>query len=455
MAHGSHLGGSTGIPPDLLQQILDAGVADDRMGMVGHKVQRGAALLGTPGAQGMNVGGTYKAASPLEHLSTAMSRMLGAKMQRDAHGEMEGLLGQKIAGRRAMGEAQAGLFTPPTAEALNAPEPPAFQAPNFVQPDLGFGVDGVTETPARALARAMDERSRLGGIAALSGDPAIAASGQGLLADARTMGAQQFETAQNKTRLLENRATREAEREFRQGERADERAWREAQAAEARAFQAQQAEANRGAALERAQTMAGRVEQRKEGDRERKLYIGEDFENAGGDREVAPPVIAQAQKQVIDARRVLTNIDRIDELLDKNPNGALVGDDAVRLASLVEAIKLREKEIQGLGVLNGQDYEILSRMVADPTSAREMLQSGAGVRPLRTAFGALRALTLSDANEQASSLGFKAKEGSPFAPKAKAPALSAQDQAAKTWAESNPNDPRAAEILRRLAAKGS
>jgi hypothetical protein len=230
MAHSSHLGGSTGIPPDLLQQIIDAGLVDDRMGMVGQKARVGASLFGTPGAQGMNVGGTYRAASPLEHASTLMSRIMGAKMQRDSHGEMEGLLGQKAAGRRAMGQAQAGLAIPPTADALNAPEPPAFSTPNFVAPDLGFGVDGVMDTPARALARAMDERSRLGGIAALSGDPAIAASGQGLLADARTLGAQQFEGQQNKAKLLEQRGLREDERAFRSGERADERAWREEQA---------------------------------------------------------------------------------------------------------------------------------------------------------------------------------------------------------------------------------
>jgi hypothetical protein len=215
MAHGSHLGGSTGIPPDLLQQIIDAGLSDDRMGMAGQKARLGASLFGTPGAQGMNVGGTYKAASPFEHLSTAMSRILGGKMQRDAHGEMEGLLGQKAAGRRAMGQQVAGLAIPPTAEALNAPAPPAFQPPNFVAPDLGAFMDGVNETPARALARAMDERSRLGSTAALSGDPAIAASGQGLLADARTLGAQQFEGQQNKMKLLESRQTRDAEASFR------------------------------------------------------------------------------------------------------------------------------------------------------------------------------------------------------------------------------------------------
>jgi hypothetical protein len=232
MAHGSHLGGSTGIPPDLLQQIIDAGLSDDRMGMAGQKARTGAALFGTPGAQGMNVGGTYKAASPLEHLSTAMSRILGGKMQRDAHGEMEGLLGQKAAGRRAMGQAQAGLFAPPTAGALNAPEPPAFSPPDFAAPGLGFGVDSINETPARALARAMDERSRLGGIAALSGDPAIAASGQGLLADARTLGAQQFEGQQNKLKLLESRQVRDAEAAFKDRQQTEDE--RHNRAAEAR-----------------------------------------------------------------------------------------------------------------------------------------------------------------------------------------------------------------------------
>jgi hypothetical protein len=67
--------------------------------------------------------------------------------------------------------------------------------------------------------------------------------------------------------------------------------------------------------------------------------------------------------------------------------------------------------------LNGQDYEILSRIVANPTSMKEALKSGAGVRPLRTAFQALRDLTQNDVSQLAGSLGFRARAGSPFAPR--------------------------------------
>lgn len=182
----------------LLQQMIDAGLVDDRADVLAQQIRRGQGLMATPGAQGMQVGGTYRAASPFEHLATALSRAMGGRMVKGAEQEYAQGIETKKKGREAFGQAQAGLALPPTAEVLNAPEPPAFSAPNFAAPGLGATADGVNETPARALARAMEERSRLGGVAALSGDPAIAASGQGLLADARTLGQRQFEVEQGR-----------------------------------------------------------------------------------------------------------------------------------------------------------------------------------------------------------------------------------------------------------------
>jgi hypothetical protein len=443
MAHGSHLGGSTGIPPDLLQQIIDAGLSDDRMGMAGQKARTGASLFGTPGAQGMNVGGTYKAASPLEHLSTAMSRILGGKMQRDAHGEMEGLLGQKAAGRRAMGQAQAGLFSPPTAEALNAPEPPAFAAPNFASPDFGL-VDGVNETPARALARAMDERSRLGGIAALSGDPAIAASGQGLLADARTLGAQQFEGQQNKAKLLESRALREDERAFRSGERADERAWREEQANTDRSFREEQARLDRGARADAAQAardakpapdMRAADDLRKELQNQQVYKDAQTVAAAFGKIKSASPTAAGDMGMVFGFMKILDPSSAVRETEYANAQNA---------GGVPEKIRNAYNKVLDGEFLTPEQRASFKREAEPVYGAQRKRYEDTAAQYKRLA--EKRGLPAEDVVFDV--FGGGGGGGG-------APALTAEDQQAKTWAETNPNDPRAAEILKRLAAKGT
>lgn len=80
----------------LLQQI--AGTPEEQE-MLGQMSQLGLGMFGTPNAQGMNVGGTYKAASPVEHLSVGLQRALGAKQYTDAMDQM-GQNNQKVAGAR-------------------------------------------------------------------------------------------------------------------------------------------------------------------------------------------------------------------------------------------------------------------------------------------------------------------------------------------------------------------
>lgn len=80
--------------PETLQMMLKALGAPETMG-VGHE------LLGTPGAEGRNVGHTYVASSPLEHLGVAAQRGLGAYMM--GRGQQ-----QRGAGIRAYIEALRG-----------------------------------------------------------------------------------------------------------------------------------------------------------------------------------------------------------------------------------------------------------------------------------------------------------------------------------------------------------
>jgi hypothetical protein len=110
--------------PEALQKMIDAGLFSDRSALAGQKMQQGQQMMGAPGAQGMNVGGTYVAASPLEHLSTAMTRGMGAQMMGGAQDQQAALVGQKGQGLEAFLRSLAG----PGAA-------PPVQAPQMMGPD--------------------------------------------------------------------------------------------------------------------------------------------------------------------------------------------------------------------------------------------------------------------------------------------------------------------------------
>ncbi len=93
--------------PGALQQMIDAGLFDDRMGVEGQTMALGKGMWDTPSAEGMRVGGTYVAASPVEHLSTALSKVMGAKFMGDSQRNQRGLIDQKGGGMSALIRAMA------------------------------------------------------------------------------------------------------------------------------------------------------------------------------------------------------------------------------------------------------------------------------------------------------------------------------------------------------------
>ena len=88
----------------LLEQMLKVGVADDRAAAMQPRLRRAQLLAAAPMAEGYRVGGTYQAASPLEHLAAAMSRITGNKQMAGIEKEMGGLLDSKVEGRRAFAQ---------------------------------------------------------------------------------------------------------------------------------------------------------------------------------------------------------------------------------------------------------------------------------------------------------------------------------------------------------------
>jgi hypothetical protein len=199
----------------LLEQMINAGLAPDRAEVLAQQMKRAQGLMAAPGAQGMNVGGTYVAASPIEHLASAMSRIMGGRQANRIEQQMGDLIGQKGAGRMAWASAAEA---PPPAMPSQVPPmlarppeaPPAWSAPSF-EP----------QSPAAPPVPALGARRlSLGEGAALSGDPAIMAAGKaraGAEAQAQEAGFKERELGLT-GRGLDLRATAQAdENKYRQG----------------------------------------------------------------------------------------------------------------------------------------------------------------------------------------------------------------------------------------------
>jgi hypothetical protein len=118
----------------LLQQIAGTPEAQD---LLGQQSQVGLGMFGAPSAQGQNVGGTYVASSPLEHMSVALQRAMGGKMYRGAQDEMGANVQKMGAARSAtmadilqkmLGGSGAPIQPDPYSQAPGPWAPPTFGA---------------------------------------------------------------------------------------------------------------------------------------------------------------------------------------------------------------------------------------------------------------------------------------------------------------------------------------
>jgi hypothetical protein len=85
--------------PETLQAMIDAGLVPERSNIAQGQYNYGQKLAGTPSAQGREVGKTYVASSPLEHLAVALRNYQGQKMMKDAQSQQQGLLDRQGQGR--------------------------------------------------------------------------------------------------------------------------------------------------------------------------------------------------------------------------------------------------------------------------------------------------------------------------------------------------------------------
>jgi hypothetical protein len=87
--------------PELLALLQQIAGTPEEQAMLGDQAQLGLGMFGTPGAQGQNVGGTYTAANPVEHLSVALQKAMGGKMYRSAQDDMMANVEKQGAARSA------------------------------------------------------------------------------------------------------------------------------------------------------------------------------------------------------------------------------------------------------------------------------------------------------------------------------------------------------------------
>lgn len=171
------------------------------------------------------------------------------------------------------------------------------------------------------------------------------------------------------------------------------------------------------------------------------------------------PTLDSAKK----AKDAKTAYDKINMALDEmdriyNRSGTnLVGDDASRMASLKTSMLMAQKELDALGVLSGQDERLTMDQIPDPTSWAENAKGFFGMDRYGSKSSQYRQ-NLKNQYDAALGAGGYVRtdpdkkslvgdEGTAIADD-KAPKKTKEDDVALTWARSNPNDPRAKEILR-------
>ncbi len=79
--------------PEKMRALVSSGLFGEQMGMAGQDYSTGLGLSQTPSAQGQNVGGTYVSASPLEHIGTALQRVMGGQQMQGAREAQQKAMG--------------------------------------------------------------------------------------------------------------------------------------------------------------------------------------------------------------------------------------------------------------------------------------------------------------------------------------------------------------------------
>ncbi len=119
--------------------MVALGAIPEEQALLMRQRTSGEAMMGTPAAQGRNVGQTYVASSPLEHLSVALERGMGGRRMNAADAGMMDTFQRQTAGRKAGADAYRAQQEAQTKMLLEAMKRYGAQPTEPPAPELGFG----------------------------------------------------------------------------------------------------------------------------------------------------------------------------------------------------------------------------------------------------------------------------------------------------------------------------
>jgi len=96
--------------PETAATLAQMGVFADKTKALGQERNLGESMYATPSAQGREVGRTYVASSPLEHIGVAVERTLGARKMNDAMGQQNALISGDANARQKLAAAMAAAM---------------------------------------------------------------------------------------------------------------------------------------------------------------------------------------------------------------------------------------------------------------------------------------------------------------------------------------------------------
>lgn len=151
---------------EILDELIASGDFQSREAKIARELERARARQMTPSPEGLKVGPWFIAASPMSHSATVMERIAGRQSEADLRNQESELANQRARARQNLFQAsQDQSGTPDLYSIMMSDEPTAAEQ-------------------ARALQQAISSRRRAGIAAELTGDPAMAKVGAGLVAGA-------------------------------------------------------------------------------------------------------------------------------------------------------------------------------------------------------------------------------------------------------------------------------
>lgn len=113
--------------PALVQQLVALGGVPDQQALAMKRLEMGREDAQTAMPQGRQVGNTYMAASPMEHLAAALQKGMGVARQMRGEREYGNLVNKQTEGRNAYAAALAKLLQQPQ------PDSTPVEAPTLIK----------------------------------------------------------------------------------------------------------------------------------------------------------------------------------------------------------------------------------------------------------------------------------------------------------------------------------